>query len=86
MACEKFCILSGAIAGSLNRASAILIACACLHNFIIRQVKPFGNIFEHLPDEIDELDGIATHPNAPLGMTYLPVVPNDDFQKYYGIS
>jgi hypothetical protein len=50
MACEKFCILSGAIAGSLNRASAILIACACLHNYIIEEDKPFGDMFEMLPN------------------------------------
>jgi hypothetical protein len=83
---SKFGILSGTIAGPLDRASSILIACARLHNFIVRQDIPFGDIFEHLPDEIDELDVIATHPNAPLGMTYLPVIPNDEFQTYNGIS
>jgi hypothetical protein len=83
---NKFCILSGTISGPLDRASAILIACARLHNYIIREDKPFGDTSEMCPNDISKLDDIATHPNGPLGMTYLPVIPNEDFETFYGIS
>ena len=57
-----------------------------IYKSIIQEDKPFGDIFEMLPNEIEELDVVTTHPNAPLGMTYLPVVPNDEFETFYGIS
>ena len=34
---NKFRILSGKVGGSMDRVSAVLIACAQLHNFIIRE-------------------------------------------------
>jgi hypothetical protein len=39
-----------------------------------------------LPSKIDDFDEVALHPIAPLGMTYLHVAPNDEFQKLFGIS
>jgi len=83
---NKFRILSGTIGGSLDRASAILIACARLHNYIIREDRPFGDTFDIESIRNDDLDNIEPHPNAPLGMTYLPVGPNDEFEKFNGIS
>ncbi len=83
---NKFRILSGTISGPLDRASAILIACARLHNYIIREDKPCGCQLDMFPNNISELDDIVTHPNAPLGMSYLPVVPNEEFETFYGIS
>ena len=66
---NKFRILSGTIGGSLDRLSAILIACARLHNYIICEDKPFGDTFEMVSNKIDDLEEIKPHPNAPLGMT-----------------
>ena len=68
----------------MDRASAILIACARLHNYIICEDRPFGDTFEL--ESIQNEDDIEPHPNAPLGMTYLPVVPNDEFEKFNGVS
>jgi hypothetical protein len=82
---NKFRILSGKISGSLQRVAAILEACTRLHNFIIREDKPFGNIFDNIEEEMDDM-ALVPHSAAPLGMTYLPVVPNDEFQCYPGIS
>ena len=82
---NKFHILSRTIRGSLDRVSAIMIACARLHNYIIREDKPVGDTLEILPSKIDDLDEFVPHPKAPLGMTYVPVVPNDDFHKFCGI-
>jgi hypothetical protein len=38
---KKFGILSGKVGGSMERVSAILTACAQLHNFIIKEDGPF---------------------------------------------
>jgi len=80
---NKFRILSGTIVGSQDRASSILIACACLHNYIIHEEKPFGDKFEGYPNDIADLKDVSTNPIAQLGMTYLSVVPNDKFQQCY---
>ena len=82
---NKFRVLSGKIIGLLERVSAILEACARLHNFIIREDKPFGNTFENVQEEMDDM-ALVPHSAAPLGMSYLPVVPSDEFQHYRGIS
>jgi hypothetical protein len=83
---NKFRILSGTISGSLDSASAILIACSRIHFYIIHEDKPFGDTFDMVSNPTDDLDEIEPHPNAPLGMTYLHVVPNDYFHRFYGIS
>lgn len=76
---NKFRILSGKVEGSLDTVSAVLTACARLHNYIIREDGPFesGNM-----DDVD----IVPNPSAPLGMDYLPVVPDEAFQAYTGVS
>jgi hypothetical protein len=81
---NKFRILSGKIVGSMDRASAILIACARLHNFIIQEDNPFQQC-KTADEEIDSCD-FAPNPLAPLGMSYLPVVPDENFEVYPGIS
>lgn len=85
---NKFRILNGKVEGSLDRVTAVLTACARLHNFIIQEDGPFektkANVFS-LEDEIESLE-IRPDPSAPLGMSYLPVVPNEEFEMYEGIS
>ena len=81
---NKFCILCGKIVGSMDRASAILIACAQLHNFIIQEDNPFQQC-KTADEEIESCD-FAPNPLAPLGMSYLPVVPDENFEVYPGIS
>ena len=58
----------------MDRVTAILTACARLHNFIIQQDGPF---------EVLDSD-VVPHANAPLGMGYLPVVPDETFEAYDG--
>ena len=73
---NKFRILGSTIVGSLNRVSRILMACARLHNYIIRQ--------DGLADDLHmEDDGRRPRSSqdsmAPLGMNYLPSIPDDEF-------
>ena len=84
---NKFRILNGKIEGSLDRVTAILTACARLHNFIIQEDGPFEteHNYKSVQEEMDQLE-IRAHPSAPLGMSYLPVVPDENFQVYHGIS
>ena len=65
--------------------SAILTACARLQNFIIREDGPFECEYSSVVEEYDSYD-ITPNPAAPLGMSYLPIVPDEDFQAYPGIS
>ncbi|KAL7542523.1 hypothetical protein ACHAWF_007216 [Thalassiosira exigua] len=84
--CNKFRILSGKVEGSLDRVSAILNACARLHNFIIEMDGPFDTkVYNSIEEEMDCLE-ILANPSAPLGMSYLPVVPDNEFEVYSGIS
>eukprot|EP00956_Cyclotella_meneghiniana_P005600 scaffold7209_cov54-Cyclotella_meneghiniana.AAC.1 len=73
---NKFRILSGKINGSLERLSAILTACSRLHNFIIQQDGLADAEISH--DDENSLE-VRANPSAPLGMTYLPTVPDDRF-------
>ena len=73
---NKFRILSGKINGSLERVSAILTACSRLHNFIIQQDGLADAEISH--DDENSLE-VRANPSAPLGMTYLPTVPDDRF-------
>jgi len=82
---NKFRILSGKIVGSMERVSAILTACARLHNFIIQNDGPFEAVYSSVEEEMESLS-ITPNPSAPLGMSYLPVVPNEEFVPYSGIS
>ena len=82
---NKFRILSGKINGSLDRVTRILMACARLHNFIIREDRPFDKHYRTVEEEIDGMN-LSPDPNAPLEMSYLPVVPDDMFEVYLGVS
>ncbi|KAL7456503.1 hypothetical protein ACHAWC_008001 [Mediolabrus comicus] len=92
---NKFRILRRKLECSLKKNTAILMACARLHNFIIQQDKPFGASKYEARDEGNDdnsSDGeeeqleIIPHPNAPLGMSYMPQLPDDSFDPYQGVS
>ena len=78
--------MSGKVGGSINRVSAILLACARLHNFIIRRDHPFDAevTYDSIDDKMDAL-GICPNRDAPLCMSYLPVIPNKEFEAHPGI-
>ncbi|KAL7540368.1 hypothetical protein ACHAWF_006659 [Thalassiosira exigua] len=83
---NKFRILSGKIEGSLDRVTAIITACARLYNFIIQMDGPFGSkTYDSIDAEMESLE-IVANPSALLGMCYLPVVPDDMFEAYPGVS
>jgi len=77
---NMFRILSGKY-----EVCAILIARARLHIFIIQHDRPFGYSYASVEEEMDHLC-ITTHKDAPYGMSFLPVVPNKEFEVYGGIS
>ena len=89
---NKFRILARKLECSLQKNTAILMACARLHNFIIQQDKPFGssNVVSNEDDNStfgeEETLEIQPHPSAPLGMTYMPQLPDDTFDAYQGVS
>ncbi|KAL7481530.1 hypothetical protein ACHAW6_007216 [Cyclotella cf. meneghiniana] len=59
------------VGGSINRVSAILLACARLQNFIIHHDHPFLSEvnYKSLDEEIEAL-GIHPNKDAPLKMSY----------------
>ena len=63
----------------------ILMACARLHNFIIREDRPFDKHYRTVEEEIDGMN-LSPDPNAPLEMSYLPVVRDEIFEVYPGVS
>ena len=93
---NKFRILARKLECSLEKNSAMLMACARLHNFIIQQDKPFGssNGASNTSNDDDDTSTfgedealeIRPHPSAPLGMTYMPQLPDDSFDSYQGVS
>ena len=78
----KFRILGGRVEGSLERVSSVLMACARLHNFIIRMEGPpraedvVAVVSEEEDEEAELSREVSPVARAPLGMGYLPVVPN----------
>jgi hypothetical protein len=77
---NKFRILSGKINGSLARVSAILTACARLHNFFIQRDGPSNeNTMGMSLSEEESYLQITPNNAAPLGMSYLPTVPHNSF-------
>ena len=59
---------------------------ALLHNFIIEEDGPFGTErFASVSEEMQSMN-ISPHSSAPLGMSYLPVVPDDAFEAIPGLS
>ena len=83
---NKFWIMKGSIVGSLDRVTAIVMACACLHNYIIMLDGSMDMSFEENNQDDDGSCSIKAHPDAPLGMSYLPVIPGDDWEQYDGMS
>jgi hypothetical protein len=75
---NKFRILSGKVNGSLDRVSAILNACARLHNFIFQRDGPCDEMTVGMNASKEEMH-FQIRPNnaAPLGMSYLPTIPDD---------
>ena len=66
---NMFRILSDTtIVGSMDRVSAILTACTRLHNFIIREDKPFTKTFATADDEFESFD-LPPCNNAPFDMS-----------------
>jgi len=86
---NKFRILGGKINGSLSRVSKIVMACARLHNFIIQRDGPcdVASVGMSTSEEESMLQ-ITPDPASPLGMSYLPTMPNADyvFEMTDGIS
>ena len=83
---NKFRILKGCVLGSLDRVTAIVMACARLHNYIITMDGPNDTMVQVVADGEDVEFTIDAHPDAPLGMSYLPVIPNEDWEEFEGIS
>ena len=83
---NKFRILKGCVLGSLDRVTSIVMACARLHNYIIAMDGPNDTFDEVVEGGEDAEFSIVPHPDAPLRMSYLPVVPNDEWEKFDGIS
>ena len=81
---NKFRILNGKIGGSIDQASAILTACARLHNFIISQDGPFDSSTLSTEEEMESYD-IQSNPVAPFGMSYTPVITDNEFESCPGI-
>jgi hypothetical protein len=71
----------------MDRVSAVLIACAQLHNFIIKWKGhvPFETKHASIEDKMESLH-ITPNSNALLGMSFLPVVPDEEFEAFPGIS
>ncbi|KAL3786948.1 hypothetical protein ACHAWO_013787 [Cyclotella atomus] len=86
---NKFRILSGKVNGSLDRVSAILNACARLHNFIIQRDGPCDMMTVEMNANEEEMH-LQIRPDiaAPLGMSYLPTIPDDSyvFEMEEGVS
>ncbi|KAL7482035.1 hypothetical protein ACHAW6_007720 [Cyclotella cf. meneghiniana] len=83
---NKFHILSGKITGSFDRVTSILTASARQHKFIIAEDGPFGiDRFASVAEEMQSLS-ISPHSSAPLGMSYLPIVPDITFECIPGLS
>jgi hypothetical protein len=86
---NKFRILSGKVNGSLDRVSAILNACARLHNFIIQRDGPCEEMTVEMNASKEEMH-LQIRPDiaAPLGMSYLPTIPDDSyvFEMEDGVS
>ncbi|KAL3771896.1 hypothetical protein ACHAWO_010423 [Cyclotella atomus] len=86
---NKFRILSGKVHGSLDRVPAIFNACARLHNFIIQSDGPCDEMTVGMNVSEEEMD-LQIRPDnaAPLGMSYLPTIPNNSyvFEMEEGVS
>ena len=80
----KFRIFKWNLCGYFQKHSRVIMACDCLHNYIIVED---GYVFElndvHI--DIDDID-IVPFSAAPLGMGYITTLPDDGFEVYFGVS
>ena len=89
---NKFRILNRKLECSLEKNTAILMACARLHNFIIKHDQPFAKSKwttrsdEDNDSDEEEFFEIKARKGAPLGMSYLPQIPDDTFDTHQGVS
>ena len=81
---RKFRVLKRNLECSYRTNARILMACAVLHNFIIENdcVSNDKEVFDNDDNNIVQMDG------APMGMSYLPTIPDSDFdfRSIQGIS
>ena len=90
---RKWGILKRAMAFKLKKTSQILLVCAKLHNFVIdqQQLERTRNdngdgVEDDNDDDDDDSLQIIGRIGAPMGMQYLPTLPNDDFISAHGMS
>ena len=77
---NKFRILSGKINGRLSRVSAILTACARLHNYITQRDGPCDEMTVGMSTgEEETFLQIRPDNTAQLGMSYLPTIPDASY-------
>ena len=84
---NKWRILRSRINGKVSNVSKILYVCATLHNFVIENENEeqvgVGEVYnyQNMPENIDII-GV----NAPNGLEYLPVVPDEELEIIEGYS
>ena len=87
---RKWAILKTKMAFKLKKTSQILQVCAKLHNFVIDhqqfEKSQNGEVDDDDNDENDDSLQIIAKIGAPMGMQYLPSLPNDDFISVRGMS
>jgi hypothetical protein len=84
---NKFRIFSGKVGESIDTVSIILNAYARPQNFIICDDRPFcmDCILSTVEEEMEALH-ITPNRDVPLGMSFLPVILDDKFEAFFGIS
>jgi hypothetical protein len=97
---RKFGILKRNLECSLKTSSSILMACAALHNYVIEQQleqRAADKTEKESQMEVDDSDGNSSDDSddsvrctqlagAPLGMQYLPILPDEEFEVVPGMS
>ena len=87
---RKWQILKSKLCFRLSKCSKILITCAKLHNYVIDQQMLNDKNCEIKMYDDEELSQeqviISRKPGAPLEMEYLPILPNEEFEKMDGMS
>ena len=85
---RKFGIMKSKMEGSLVKKSQIITACARLHNFIILNDLTVATDGDDEAIEDPEDAQVIPMSNAPMGMAYLPVIPDadDEWNSVPGIS
>ena len=84
---NKFRILKRPLETKLQKSSKVIMACACLHNFVIDEDMPEEeDSFNDSEDANAGAEIIAGPEGAPRGMAYLPTMPEEDFEIMDGVS